>query len=138
MDKYSKDVRSYMMSSVKSKDTKIEKSFSKILWQEGIRYRKSKKTLLGKPDFSIQKYRIVIFIDSCFWHGCEEHCRMPKSNKAFWTKKIKRNIERDKEVTDYYKKNSWNIIRLWEHDLQDQKKLYGIIKKLKKVINEAK
>ena len=65
----------------------------------------------------LPKKKIVIFLDSCFWHGCPEHCRMPKSNISYWEKKIERNKLRDKEVTNYYKSNNFKIFRFWEHDL---------------------
>jgi len=62
----------------------------------------------------------VIFIDSCFWHGCEKHGQLPKSNQDFWAKKIKGNLERDRKVSEYYMKNGWNILRVWEHQLKDE------------------
>ena len=58
--------------------------------------------------------------DSCFWHGCKKHCRIPAVRKKYWTEKIVRNKERDKEVSKYYKKQSWKIFRIWEHDLKEK------------------
>ena len=60
----------------------------------------------------------MIFIDSCFWHGCKKHCSLPATREKFWTEKINRNRQRDKEVNKYYKKVDWKIIRIWEHDLK--------------------
>jgi DNA mismatch endonuclease (patch repair protein) len=119
VDKYSKEIRTKMMSSVKSKNTKLETKVSKELWREGYRFRKNVKSLFGKPDLAIKKYKIVVFIDSCFWHGCELHCRMPKSNEDYWVSKIDRNKKRDKEVTNYYQNRGWSIVRLWEHQLRN-------------------
>ncbi|MCY8698783.1 very short patch repair endonuclease [Bacillus spizizenii] len=121
MDNVSKEKRSNTMKAVKSKNTKIEKVVSKEIWRRGIRFRKNVKNLKGKPDIAIKKYKIVIFIDSCFWHGCPLHGRIPKSNVEFWNNKIKRNIERDKSINQYYTRKGWNILRIWEHDLNKKK-----------------
>ncbi|KAA8785447.1 very short patch repair endonuclease [Paenibacillus amylolyticus] len=107
-----------MMSSIKGKNTKLELSVSKQLWHRGFRFRKNVKSLFGKPDIAIKKFKVVIFVDSCFWHGCKDHFKIPKKNPDYWLKKINRNIQRDQEVTDYYKGEKWNIIRIWEHDLK--------------------
>ncbi len=117
MDKYSPVIRSKMMKAVKSKNTNLENFIADFLWKSGVKYRRNTKSLKGKPDFSLKKYKIVLFIDSCFWHGCEEHCRMPKSNISFWNAKIKKNKFRDKQVTEYYLKQNWTILRIWEHDI---------------------
>lgn len=106
-----------IMSAVKSKDTKIEISFRKELWNQGFRYSKNSAKYFGKPDLVLKKHKTVIFIDSCFWHGCKKHCRMPATNKKYWVNKIERNKSRDKEVNKYYKKSDWKIIRIWEHDV---------------------
>lgn len=107
-----------MMSLIKGKNTKLELSVSKQLWHRGFRFRKNVKSLFGKPDIAIKKFKVVIFVDSCFWHGCKDHFKIPKKNPDYWLKKINRNIQRDQAVTDYYKSKKWNIIRIWEHDLK--------------------
>lgn len=106
------------MSKIKHKDSKIEIRFRKKLWAEGFRYRKNSTKHFGKPDIVLSKYKTVIFIDSCFWHGCRKHGMIPETRKNFWSQKIKRNKDRDKEVTKYYKKSDWKIFRIWEHDLR--------------------
>jgi DNA mismatch endonuclease, patch repair protein len=105
------------MRAVKSKDTKLEIGFRKALWKAGFRYRKNPKNYFGKPDAVLKKFKTVIFIDSCFWHGCKKHCRMPATNKKYWKNKIERNKERDKEVNKYYKNINWKIFRVWEHEI---------------------
>lgn len=127
-DTFSKSKRSEIMSAIRSKDTKIEVAFRRELWKEGYRYRKYPKNYFGKPDIVLKKYKTVIFIDSCFWHGCEQHCRMPLSSRDYWIKKIQRNKERDKEVNKYYKKISWKIIRIWEHEINED--LYKSVHKI--------
>lgn len=104
------------MSRVKSRDSKIEIAFRKELWRRGFRYRKNSGKYFGKPDLVLSKHKTVIFIDSCFWHGCKKHCRIPTARKTYWVNKIERNKARDKEVSKYYKKQGWKIFRIWEHD----------------------
>ena len=118
-DKFSKKKRSEIMSRVKGKDTKLETEFRIELWKAGLRYRKNVTKMEGKPDLYFPNKKVVIFLDSCFWHGCREHCRMPNSNIKYWEKKIKRNIKRDKEVTEYYRNSEYKIIRIWEHELKE-------------------
>ncbi|RFU65109.1 very short patch repair endonuclease [Peribacillus glennii] len=115
-DKITKEQRSKNMQAIKSQ-SKLENKVTKALWHKGFRFRKNAK-LFGKPDISIQKYKIVIFIDSCFWHCCPLHGNIPKSNTDFWTKKLARNKTRDVEVNDYYIKKGWKILRIWEHEFK--------------------
>ena len=116
-DIFSKAKRSEIMSKVRNKDSKIEIAFRKALWKEDFRYRKNVSSYFGKPDLVLKKYKTVIFVDSCFWHGCRKHCVLPASNKKFWEKKIERTKQRDKEVSKYYKKEGWQALRVWEHDV---------------------
>lgn len=132
-DIFSKKKRSEIMSKVRSKDSKIEVEFRKKLWKAGFRYRKNSTKYFGKPDIVLPKYKTVIFIDSCFWHGCKKHSSIPETRKKFWETKIERNRERDQEVSKYYKKQGWNIFRIWEHNLKnDSEKVLNII--LEKII----
>jgi len=131
MDKISKKSRSSLMSKIKSKDTKIERDFRKILSESGIRFRKNSPKHFGKPDIVITSKKVVIFIDSCFWHGCKKHCRIPEANHNYWVNKINLNKKRDKKVKDYYKKFDWKIIRIWEHELKNKKQINKILKDLK-------
>lgn len=117
-DTVSKKKRSQIMRQVKSKDSKIEMDLRKALWNKGFRFRKNASGYYGKPDMVLPKYRTVIFIDSCFWHGCRWHCRMPSTNQSYWGEKIARNKERDKEVNRHYKKEGWQVIRVWEHEIK--------------------
>lgn len=132
-DVVSKKKRSEIMSLVRSKDTKIEIAFRKYFWKAGFRYRNNSTKYFGKPDLVLKKDKVVIFIDSCFWHGCKKHLRMPSTNKKYWKNKIKINIARDKEVNKYYKKAGWKNFRIWEHEIKKnpEKSLEKIIKFLK-------
>lgn len=122
MDTFSKNKRSEIMRRVKSTETKLEKTFRTILWREGLRYIKN-SSAYGKPDLIIRKRKLVIFIDSCFWHGCKKHLRMPGSNKTYWLTKIERNKKRDQEVNSYYLGKKWKIFRIWEHVIADSDSL---------------
>lgn len=118
-DTVSKKKRSEIMSKIKSKDTKIEIKFRKAIWKAGFRYRKNPKGYFGKPDLVLKKYKTVIFIDSCFWHGCKKHCRLPSTKQKYWIPKIERNKQRDKQVNRHYKKEGWKVLRVWEHQLKN-------------------
>ena len=128
MDNLTKEQRQKNMRAIQCRDTKIEVLVCKALWNNGIRYRKNVKTLPGKPDIAIKKFKIVIFLDSCFWHKCPLHFKRPKSNLEYWDKKITRNVERDKEVNNFYIDNDWHILRVWEHQLKNKKEIERTIK----------
>ena len=100
MDVHSKEVRSYNMSCIKGKGTKPEEMVRKYLFSQGFRYRKNDKKLPGTPDVVLPKYKTVIFVNGCFWHG-HEGCKYfvwPKNNAEFWKSKILQNIELDKRT----------------------------------------
>ncbi len=131
-DTVSKKKRSEIMGTVRNKDTKMEIAFRKAIWRKGFRYSKNSSKYFGKPDIVLKKYKTVIFLDSCFWHGCKKHCQIPIARKKYWTEKIERNKQRDKEVNSYYKKVGWKIIRVWEHDIK--RNLEKIIKSISDIL----
>ncbi|WP_172196690.1 very short patch repair endonuclease [Saccharibacillus qingshengii] len=134
-DRFSKEVRSKVMKSVRSK-TKFEDRVFSELWRQGVRFRRNVNGLEGKPDLAIKKYKVVIFLDSCFWHVCPIHKSFPKSNEEFWVKKLQKNVERDKVVTEFYLKKGWNILRVWEHEIKTD--FRGSIDQMIVFIDEAK
>jgi DNA mismatch endonuclease (patch repair protein) len=108
------------MSRIKAKDTKPEMLVRKFLFSYGFRYRLHDKKLPGKPDIVLPKYKTVIFIHGCFWHG-HQGCRyfvVPKTNTEWWLKKINANTISDEKATEWLIENSWNIIIIWECDLK--------------------
>lgn len=117
MDKFSKKTRSRIMSRIRSKRTKPEIAAHNLLKGNRIRH-KMWPDMFGKPDILIGEINTVVFINGCFWHGCREHFRLPKTNKKFWRDKIKRNITRQKLVITKLKKMGFNTIVVWEHDLK--------------------
>lgn len=122
MDVVSKQKRSEIMRAIKSRDSNIEVLLQKSLSKQGLRYRKNVARLPGKPDIAFIGKRIAVFLDSCFWHGCKRHCRLPASNRKYWTAKIKRNKDRDQAVNKRYKTMGWKAPRFWEHDLMQSHK----------------
>ena len=134
-DNLTPEQRHKNMTHIKSSNTKIEKDITKALWNLGYRFSKNVKDLPGKPDIAIKKYKIVIFLDSCFWHKCPEHFKKPKSNLEYWEPKIKRNVERDAEINSYYKQKNWHILRIWEHEVK--KDFDNTLLKIKKFIESC-
>ena len=128
MDNVSKRKRSNIMKTVRAKDTKLEKRFRKALRALKQKFTTNDKRLIGKPDIVFSKQKIVIFIDSCFWHGCPLHCRKPKSNKSYWHSKILRNKKRDKSVSKQLKRKGWKVLRFWEHSINSD--LEGCVNKI--------
>ena len=118
MDDLTPEQRRKNMQHIRSKDTSIEIKLRKALWHEGIRYRKNYKALPGKPDIAITKYRIAIFCDSSFWHGRDFDKKKPvATNHQYWDAKIKRNMERDKEVNQQLRAAGWTVLRFWDIEI---------------------
>ena len=108
------------MSHIRSKNTKPEILVRRYLFSHGFRYRIHVKKLPGTPDIVLRKYRTVIFVNGCFWHG-HEGCgsySFPKSNVEFWRKKIERNQERDLQEAKKLRFMGWHVIRIWECQLK--------------------
>lgn len=120
MDNLTPEQRHKNMCAIKSKDTTIELMLRKALWHKGIRYRTNYIRLPGKPDIVITKYRIAIFCDSEYWHGYDwaNRSQRIKSNRDYWIPKIKRNMERDREVDKALINDGWIVIRFWENQIR--------------------
>jgi len=119
-DVHSKETRSYNMSRIRSKDTKPEMLVRKFLHKNGFRYRLHVKGLPGKPDIVLPKYKTVIFIHGCFWHG-HEGCKyyvVPKTRTEWWLNKIGTNIANDTNAESLLKAGGWHIIKIWECELK--------------------
>ena len=120
MDVLTATQRKKNMQHIRAKDTKAEVLLRKALWHHGIRYRKNYKGLPGKPDIAITKYRIAVFVDGDFWHA-RGHQEAPGeqigTNREFWKKKLKRNVERDQEVNEALLEQGWLVLRYWESDV---------------------
>jgi len=117
-DKFSKETRSRIMSSIRSKNTKPEIQIRKGVWALGKRYRIHDKTVFGTPDMSNRSKKVAVFIDGCFWHGCSRCYTEPKTNTKFWRDKITTNRDRRKKVTAELRKDNWKIMQFWEHQVK--------------------
>ncbi|WP_242131237.1 very short patch repair endonuclease [Aestuariivivens marinum] len=116
---YTTKKRSKIMSNIRGKNTKPELLFRKALWNHNVRYRIDNKSLPGKPDISIKKYGLAVFIDGEFWHGYNwnERKNTIKSNRRFWIPKIERNMQRDKEVNQQLTDLGFIVFRFWSKDI---------------------
>ena len=119
-DVHSKETRSYNMSKIKGKDTKPELLVRKFLHKNRFRYRLHVKDLPGKPDIVLPKYKTVIFVNGCFWHGHEgcQYYVVPKTRTDWWLNKINGNIVKDKLDKQSLLALGWNVIEVWECELK--------------------
>ena len=119
-DNRTQEQRHRNMAAIHSASTKPELKLRRTLWRLGFRYRVNDKKLPGKPDIVLPKYKTVIFIHGCFWHG-HKGCKfytVPKTNTDFWTAKISRNQERDQEEWRQLEAKGWSVIIVWECQLK--------------------
>ena len=118
-DVHTKEVRSYNMSQIRSRNTKPELLVRKYLFAKGFRYRLHSKNLPGKPDIVLPKYKTVIFVHGCFWHGCKScNKKAPMHNSQYWILKIQRNIHRDEVNRQQLQTLGYKVIEIWEHDFK--------------------
>ena len=135
-DVHDKATRSYNMSRIKSKNTKPEILVRKFLFANGFRYRLNDKKLPGKPDIVQQKYKTVIFVNGCFWHGhtCAKSA-LPANNMEFWREKITKNRERDTKNQKALRDLGFHVIVIWECELKNrllrEKRLYDLVDEIK-------
>ncbi len=117
-DVWTKKKRSEVMSLVRSRGNKdTELVLVRLFRENGIGDWRRHVALFGKPDFTFRKKRLVVFVDGCFWLGCPKHARQPKSNRAFWRRKLSANKKRDRLVNFTLRRAGWRVIRIWEHEL---------------------
>ena len=136
-DVHTKEIRSKNMAAIKRRNTKPEMLVRRFLHTNGFRYKLHDKSLPGKPDIVLPKYKTVIFVHGCFWHGHKD-CKyfvVPKTRTDWWLNKINGNIANDTKAIKALKKEGWKIIYLWACDLKALKKnksLNLLLKKLTK------
>lgn len=131
MDNLTKQQRRKNMQNIRSTNTKAELCVARELRRRKIYFAQNVKSIIGKPDFVVRRKKIAVFVDSDFWHGHPKRCIMPKSNRSYWDQKIKRNKERDREVSRKLIKNGWIVLRVWEHDLR-----HNFNRELNKILNK--
>lgn len=119
-DTMTPEQRHRCMAAIKGKDTKPELIVRKYLFSRGLRFRIQVRKLPGRPDIVLPRYRTVIFVNGCFWHGHEGcgYYRLPKSNVEFWKEKIERNKSRDARNEAELRTLGWRVLRVWECDIR--------------------
>jgi len=124
-DVHTPEIRSYNMSRIRNKDTKPELIVRKFLFNKGFRYRLHNKNLPGRPDIVLTKYRTIIFIHGCFWHG-HVGCKyfvIPKTRTDWWLNKINRSKDNDGKASKSLIEKGWKVLTVWECELRDAKKI---------------
>jgi len=134
MDKLTPEQRHRNMQAVKSRDSEIEVMLRLALYHKGYRYRKNYSKIFGHPDILFPKEKIAVFCDSEFWHGYnwEQRKKDFKSHQDFWIPKIERNIERDKDVTEYLENNGYLVLRFWGNRIK--KDLDSVVNEIEQAI----
>ena len=133
-DKLTPEKRSWNMSRIKGKDTKIEVEVRKYLFSKGYRFRKNDKRYPGKPDIVLPKYHVAIFVHGCFWHrheGCKD-ATTPKTRTEFWLNKINTNIQNDMKNLISLKNMGWNVITIWECETKKKNNIKVLIDQIEK------
>ncbi|WP_102408517.1 very short patch repair endonuclease [Parabacteroides bouchesdurhonensis] len=133
-DVHSKEIRSYNMSRIRGKNTKPEILIRKSLFSKGFRYNLHSKNLPGKPDIVLPKYKTVIFVHGCFWHGHEgcQYYVIPKTRTEFWLNKINTNIQNDMKNLISLKNMGWNVITIWECETKKKNNIKVLIDQIEK------
>lgn len=108
----------------RGRDTGPEVALRSALHARGLRFRKNARLDLGegrrvRPDVVFPGLRLAVFVDGCFWHGCEEHRSLPQSNASFWKQKIEGTRTRDLKQVVWLEAAGWTVVRIWEHDLPE-------------------
>ena len=131
--------RSRCMAAIKGKDTKPEMIVRRYLFSRGLRYRVNNRKLPGSSDIVLRKYKTVVFVDGCFWHGHEgcKYFRLPKSNADFWRHKIAMNIARDYANNVDLQLAGWRVIRIWECEIRTVAKREEALERLYACITES-
>jgi DNA mismatch endonuclease (patch repair protein) len=142
MDIWTKEKRSEVMSKIRSKNTKPELLLRSRLFHEGFRFRVHKSDLPGKPDIVLTKFKTIILVNGCFWHN-HKKCldgKIPKSNIKFWKAKIQRNIENDKSNIEKLEQRGWNVLVVWECEIEKRldETVLALIEKIRTNVNMIK
>lgn len=127
------------MAAIKGRDTKPEMAVRKYLFSRGLRYRVNNRRLPGSPDIVLRKYKTVVFVDGCFWHGHEgcKYFRLPKTNTDFWRHKIAMNMARDYANNVDLDLAGWRVIRVWECQIKTRAQRDYILPRLYDAIVES-
>jgi DNA (cytosine-5)-methyltransferase 1 len=138
-DVYTKEKRSKLMAGIKSKNTKLETGFFKLLENNGLHHFIKHANIEGHPDIVFLNEKVAVFLDSEFWHGWGFPQNLPRTRRSFWNKKIKANIERDREVTSKLKAAGWYVLRFWQRDIKkDPEKIVDKIRRILRIVRATR
>lgn len=127
--------RSFAMGQIRSKGNEsTEVRLVRVLRDAKLKGWRRHAKIAGRPDFVFPRLRLAIFVDGCFWHGCPECYRTPKSNVEYWEKKITRNVGRDRRTTRALKRAGWKVLRMWEHSLVAPE---GVVRRIKRMVAQT-
>jgi DNA mismatch endonuclease (patch repair protein) len=108
------------MAAIRRTDTVPERELRSVLHRRGLRFRKDFAIVVGgkrtRPDIVFTRVKVAVFVDGCFWHCCPQHGRRPSKNTGYWSPKLRRNVERDREQTVLLERAGWAVARFWEHE----------------------
>lgn len=130
-------VRSRIMARIRGKHTRPELLVRRFLWANGFRYRMHVKRLPGTPDLVLPAYRTVVFVHGCFWHGhagCKDN-RTPRSNTAFWEKKLHNNAQRDAAQIAALQGMGWRVLTVWECELAPRHRAARLVALMKEILD---
>lgn len=129
MDTVDKKTRSRIMSAIRSKGNKTTELKILALFRDNkLKGWRRHYNIYGNPDFCWEKYKVALFVDGCFWHGCPRCYKLPSSNSLFWERKMSKNVKRDKHVTYVLRKKGWSVIRVWECRISEPRTITRIEK----------
>jgi len=129
-DVWGKQKRSEVMSLIRSRGNKAtELRLIAIFRGFGISGWRRNQPLLGKPDFTFKRERVVVFVDGCFWHGCPKCYKRPGSNQKYWDAKIAANRKRNRYVSRELRREGWKVVRIWQHQLGKSARVAGLVKR---------
>ncbi len=132
-DNLTEEQRRKNMRNIRSKNTMAERMIANALTELGVEFDTHVKELIGKPDFVFWNQRLVVFVDSDFWHRHPVRFQMPKTNRDYWQKKIERNVDRDQTVNGKLTDQGWRIVRVWEYDIK-----HSLDSCIQEIMNELK
>jgi DNA mismatch endonuclease (patch repair protein) len=135
-DRLSPEGRRRNMQAIGPRDTRIELRLRQALWGQGIRgYRVHCRSIPGRPDVAFSRWRVAVFVDGCFWHGCPECYRAPRTNANFWKGKVEYNTARDRRNTAFLRGLGWVVIRFWGHSIEND--LRNCVRRIRSALKDA-
>lgn len=124
--------RSRVMQAVKGRNNKsTERRLRAMLVKAGVGgFELNAEDLRGRPDLAFRKEKVAVFVNGCFWHQCPMHFAMPRTNRAYWGRKINENVRRDDRVKRWLNRRGWSVLNIWEHQLRTKEDRAAVLEKV--------